>query len=130
MSLVYKWAQPPECEGAGSGVTNPLERTAAMMKLTRDPAIVRWLAHRAGGYFVKNPAHPSAPVELTPAMNDIIQQFADLLGAISTAAEDHRISRKETQLIRKHWDELKSITEGFVRACESGDFDKLPHGRR
>jgi hypothetical protein len=129
LSLVYKWAQPPECEGAGSGVTNPLERTAALIQLLRDPGLIRWLAQRAGGFFVRNPSHKGERVELTPAMNAIIQQFADLLGAISDSAVDHRISKKETQVIRRHWDELKTITEGFVRACEEGNFDSLNQAR-
>ena len=125
LSLVYKWAQPPE-EGKGSGLLNPLDRAAELIKLTKDPDLIRWLCQRAGGYFVKNPGKPGESKDLAPAMNEIIQQFADMLGAISDAAADHRISKKETQLIRKHWDELKTVTEGFVRACEEGDFDKLP----
>jgi hypothetical protein len=125
LSLVYKWAQPPE-EGKGSGLLNPLDRAAELMKVTRDPSLIRWLCERGGGFFVKNPARTGERKELTPAMNEIVQQFADLLGAISDAAADHRISKKETQLIRRHWDELKTITEGFVRACEEGDFDKVP----
>jgi len=126
LSLVYKWAQPPECEGAGSGMKNPLERAAKLVRATRDPALIRWLCQRAGGYYVKNPSQSADRRELAPAMNDIIQQFADLLGSISDAAADHRITKGETRLIRQHWDELKTITEGFVRACELGDFDKLP----
>ncbi len=126
LSLVYKWAQPPESEGTGSGMINPLERAAKLIKATRDPGLIRWLCQRAGGYYVKNPSHAADRRELAPAMNDIIQQFADLLGSISDAAADHRITKAETQLIRRHWDELKTITEGFVRACEQGDFNKLP----
>jgi hypothetical protein len=125
LSLVYKWAQPPE-EGKGSGLLNPLDRASELIKLTKDPDLIRWLCQRAGGYFVKNPAKSGERMELAPAMNEIIQQFADMLGSISDAATDHRISKRETQLIRKHWDELKTVTEGFVRACEEGDFDKLP----
>jgi hypothetical protein len=126
LSLVYKWAQPPESEGAGSGMINPLERAAKLVRATGDPALIRWLCQRSGGYYVKNPSHAGERRELAPAMNDIIQQFADLLGSISDAATDHRITKEETQLIRRHWDELKTITEGFVRACEQGDFDRLP----
>jgi hypothetical protein len=125
LSLVYKWAQPPE-EGKGSGLLNPLDRAAELMKVTRDPELIRWLCQRAGGYFVRNPGKNIERRDLAPAMNEIIQQFADLLGAISEAAADHRVSKDETQLIRRHWDELKTVTEGFVRACEEGDFDKLP----
>ena len=126
LSLVYKWAQPPESEGAGSGMISPLERTAKLIDAVRDPALIRWLCQRAGGFYVKNSSPSAERRELAPAMNDIIQQFADLLGAISDAAVDHRVTKTETRLIRRHWDDLKTITEGFVRACELGEFDKLP----
>jgi hypothetical protein len=128
LSLVYKWAQPP---GAGerSGLANPLDRVEDLLQVTRNPALIKWLCHRANGYFVRNPGRlPDNGKGLVPATNEIVQQFADLLGAITTAASDNKISRTETRTIRRHWDELKTITEGFVRACEEGDFDKLRQG--
>lgn len=125
LSLVYKWAQAPEDDGGG-GVTNPLDRVAHLMALTKHPAIIKWLCRASGGYFVRNPSqHVDDGKGLVPLTNEILQQFADLLGAITDAAADHRISAKETKLIRQHWDELKSIAEGFVRACEQGDFEKI-----
>jgi hypothetical protein len=125
LSLVYKWAQPP---GAGErgGLANPLDRVEDLLQVTRYPALIKWLCHRAGGYFVRNPSRALDEGKgLVPATNEIVQQFADLLGAITTAASDDKISRSETRTIRRHWDELKTITEGFVRACEEGDFDRL-----
>ncbi len=125
LSLVYKWAQPPgEC-GSG-GIPNPLDRAAELMSLTKNPALIKWLCRAAGGYFVRNPSrHAEEEKGLVPLTNEILQQFADLLGAITDAAADHRISKKETKIIRTHWDELKMIAEGFVRACEVGEFDKI-----
>ena len=126
LSLVYKWAQPPGAGDHGGGLANPLDRVEDLLQVTRHPAIIKWLCHRAGGYYVKNPQRTREEgKELVPATNEIIQQFADLLAAISDGAEDHKITKEETRLIRRHWDELKTITEGFVRACEEGDFDKL-----
>ena len=60
-----------------------------------------------------------------PATQEIVQQFADLLGSISSAAADNAISEKEAGLIRDAWDELKRHTEGFVKCCEEGDFANL-----
>lgn len=125
LSLVYKWAQAPG-EGGSGGVANPLDRAAELIALTKHPAIIKWLCRTAGGYYVRNPSrHQDDGKGLVPLTNEILQQFADLLGAITDAAADHRISPKETKLIRQHWDELKSIAEGFVRACEQGDFEKI-----
>jgi len=64
--------------------------------------------------------------EVVPATQEIVQQFADLLGSISSAAADNAITGKEATLIREVWDELKRHTEGFVKCCEEGDFANLP----
>ncbi len=122
LSLVYKWTQPAEQEG---GTANPLDRAASLMTLTRHPAIIRWLCQQAGGFFVKNSSTKAEQHELVPATNEILQYFANLLEAVTTASLDHRVSDDESGHIRSQWDELKSFTEGFVRACEEGDYDKL-----
>ena len=60
-----------------------------------------------------------------PATQEIVQQFADLLSAISHAASDNSISTEESKHIRHEWDELKRLTERFVKWCEVGDFVHL-----
>ena len=124
LSLVYKWAQPSE-EGKGGGLVNPLDRVEALMQVSRDQRLIKWLCHRLGGYFVKNPGQQPTAKGIVPATNEILQQFADLLGAITDSAADHKVTKDESRLIRRHWDELKTITEGFVKACEVGDFAGL-----
>lgn len=126
LSLVYKWSQPPEEEGQGSGSKNPLDRTTELIRLTRDIRIIQWLCQQSGGFFVRNPkSTDDRPREVGPATNTIIQQFADLLESITTAASDRAINPEEAERIRRHWDDLKTTTEGFVRACEQGNFDQL-----
>ena len=44
---------------------------------------------------------------------------------IATAAADNHISRKESKHIRARWEQLKSVTEGFVHCCEQGNFREL-----
>jgi hypothetical protein len=124
LSLVYKWAQPPE--GQGSGSRNPLDRVEELVRLTRHPAIVEWLCQRAGGYFVRNPKScPTKGYSVVPATHQIVQQFAGLLDAVSRAAQDNDISKEESEEIRLVWDKLKSYCEGFVRCCEEGDFEPI-----
>lgn len=126
LSLVYKWSQPPEEEGQGSGSKNPLDRTTELIRLTRDIRIIQWLCQQSGGFYVRNPKIADERLrELGPATNTIIQQFADLLESITTAASDRTVTAEEASRIRKHWDDLKTTTEGFVRACEQGNFDQL-----
>ena len=124
LSLVYKWAEPPQ---EGSGAANPLDRIETLLKLTGDKAMVQWICERADGFFIKNPARKTFAAPLIPATNDIVQEFADLLGVIATATEDGKITPEEAKAIRARWEDLKSVTEGFVRTAEEGKFP-LPEG--
>jgi hypothetical protein len=57
-----------------------------------------------------------------PATNRVVQEFADMLSVIATAALDNSISVSEAETIRSRWEDLKSVTEDFVRCCEQGKF--------
>jgi hypothetical protein len=124
LSMIYKWAEPDD--GAGSGSVNPLDRVEALLRCTGDRRLVQWICQRAGGFFILNPEtnqpHPSF---LIPATNEIVQEFADLLAVIATAAADNQITPKEATAIRGRWEELKSVTEGFVACCEEGNFSLM-----
>ncbi len=124
LSLVYKWAEPPTADGPPTG--NPLERVAALYRCSRDERILHWLCQQAGGFFIKNPkTHHAHPEFLIPATNQIVQEFADLLAVIATAAADNQITAKEAKIIRARWEDLKSVTETFVGCCEQGNFVPL-----
>ena len=122
-SMIYKWTQPPD-EG-GSGVDNPLDRVEALLASTGDHRIIQWLCQRAGGFFILNPRNTPHPHHLIPATNQIVQEFADLLQVIAQATADNRITAEEASQIRARWEELKSVTEGFVASCESGNFSEI-----
>jgi len=121
-SMVYKWAQPAANEG---GIGNPLDRIEALYQSTGDHRIIQWICQRAGGFFILNPNKIPHPDFLIPAANQIIQEFADLLQVVATAAADNQITPPETKQIRARWEDLKSVTEGFVASCENGNFDTL-----
>lgn len=123
LSMIYKWAEAPEHR---SGVPNPLDRVAVLVQCTHDPRIVQWICQKAGGFFIKNPRdHQTHPLHLVPAMNNVVQEFADLLSVMAAAAADSRITQAESKDIRARWEELKSVTEEFVRCCENGNFSHL-----
>jgi hypothetical protein len=125
LSMIYKWAEPPEAP-AGSGTANPLDRIDALHKCTGDHRIVQWICQQAGGFYIKNPKTNNAhPEFLIPATNEIIQEFADLLAVIAGAVADNKITGAEAADIRGRWEELKSVTEGFVQCCEKGNFRPL-----
>lgn len=121
LSLIYKWAEPPE-GGTGSGANNPLDRIDQLLHITKDARIAQWVCERAGGFFINNPKNKVQPYQLIPSTNKIVQEFADMLGVIATAAADSQITAEEAQAIRGRWEDLKSVTEGFVRSCEEGNF--------
>ncbi|MGA2174842.1 MAG: phage regulatory CII family protein [Verrucomicrobiota bacterium] len=125
LSMVYKWAEPPEQR---SGAANPLDRVAALIRCSDDSRIAQWICHKAGGFYVKNPRniHPH-PLHLVPAMNTVVQEFADLLSVMAAAANDSKITAAEAKSIRDRWEELKTVTEEFVRCCEEGNFRPI-HG--
>ena len=124
LSMIYKWAEPDE--GDGSGTVNPLDRIEQLLASTKDPRLVQWLCQRAGGFFILNPkTNKPHPDYLIPATNEIVQEFADLLAVIAVAAADNQITPHEAKGIRARWEELKTVTEGFVACCEEGNFSAM-----
>ena len=124
LSMIYKWAEPDE--GDGSGTVNPLDRIEQLIRSTNDTRLVQWMCQRAGGFFILNPkTNKPHPTFLIPATNEIVQEFADLLAVIAAAAADNEITPPEARKIRARWEELKTVTEGFVACCEDGNFSAL-----
>jgi len=124
LSLIYKWAEPPQDE-TGSGANNPLDRIEQLLRITNDERIAQWVCERSGGFFIHNSKAKPHPFQLIPSTNSIVQEFADMLGAIAVAAADNQITKEEAKAIRRRWEDLKSVTEGFVRNSEEGNFTKL-----
>ncbi|WP_404422825.1 phage regulatory CII family protein [Nibricoccus sp. IMCC34717] len=127
LSLIYKWAEPPV---EGSGANNPLDRIDQLLRITGDKRIAQWVCERADGFFIANPDGRHGHRELMPSTNTIIQEFADMLQVIALAAADQRITPEEARDIRGRWEELKSVTEGFVQAAEQGRFSAIESGLR
>lgn len=121
LSLIYKWAEKPEDE-SGSGAGNPLDRVAELIRISGDVRLAQWVCGQAGGFFIRNPNNLPRTQPLIPITNDIVKEFADMLATIATSAADSVITKEEAKRIRARWEELKTVTEGFVAACESGNF--------
>ena len=97
-----------------------------LIRSTNDRRLVQWICERAGGFFILNPkTNKPHPDYLIPATNEIVQEFADLLSIIAVTAADNQITPKEAKQIRARWEDLKSVTEGFVACCEEGNFAAL-----
>jgi len=124
LSLIYKWAELPSDE-SGPGANNPLDRIEQLLRITGDKRIAQWVCERAGGFFISNPEASGHALDLIPATNSIVQEFADMFQVIAMATGDQRIVPEEAKSIRASWEELKSVTEGFVRSAEEGKFGEL-----
>jgi len=125
LSLIYKWAEPPE-DDSGSGASSPLERVGQLIRITGDVRVAQWVCEQADGFFIRNPHNLPPTDSVIPATNDIVQEFADMLATIAHASADNTISKDEAKTIRRRWEELKSVTEGFVKAAESGSYVTRP----
>ncbi len=123
VSLIYKWCQSRDYNVGAAD--NPLDRLFALYQLTKDDSLVRWLCQKADGYFVKNPVKEGdvSNAELFALTQKILTEFSEMLQAISiSTANDGQITKREATQIRREWDQMKSITENFVKACEDGAF--------
>ncbi len=125
LSLIYKWAEPPE-DDSGSGASSPLDRVGQLIRITKDPRVAQWVCEQAGGFYIRNPQLLPPATQLIPVTNDIVQEFADMLATIATSSADSVITKDEAKNIRRRWEELKTVTEGFVTACERGNFSAVP----
>jgi sensor domain CHASE-containing protein len=121
LSLIYKWAEPP-VDASGSGASNPLDRIAQLIKATGEQRIAQWVCEKSGGFFIRNPPAKASGQALVPATNEIVNDFARLLGVIAAASADQQVTAAEARGIRASWEALKSATEGFVQSAERGAF--------
>lgn len=127
-ALVYKWCQEPSADDPlASGARNPLDRVQTLVELTADARLVNWLCHSAGGFFVANPRSDATLREeqLLGVTQRVVEDFGQLLTNISRSIEnDGAITPDEADTIRQSWEELKAQAEGFVVACERGQFSR------
>lgn len=121
LSLIYKWAEPPE-DDSGSGASSPLDRVGQLIRITGDVRVAQWVCERAEGFYIRNPHNLPPGQPLIPLTNDIVQEFADMLATIASSSADSVITKEEARNIRRRWEDLKSVTEGFVKAAETGHF--------
>ena len=126
-SMIYKWCQPSEGPDS-SGADNPLDRLLEICRLTGDDSIIDWLCQQTGSFRVKNPpSDDSVDIEQSVLKNTqvILKEFTEVLEAVTESyANEQRIDLTESERIRKEWDELKTVAEQFVCACEQGMFTR------
>jgi hypothetical protein len=108
-------------------IGNALSRGNPLVEAVLDSGIpytsgAQWVAEQAGGFYIRNPENLPPNQPLVPLTNGIVQEFADMLATIAISSSDSVITKDEAKKIRARWEELKSVTEGFVHAAEDGSF--------
>lgn len=122
-ALVYRWCEASNTPDA-SGAKNPLDRVAALCDLTGDREPIKWLCRQVDGFFVQNTdadeEYPGAVFEATQKM---LKEFSDVLQSVTNGMrDDGKIDCREAEQLRNEWEDLKSIAESFVAACERGEY--------
>lgn len=122
-SLIYKWCEPTGPPDA-AGADNPLDRIEKIYQLTGEVGPIAWLCQKADGFFVPNTVTDgNSRAPLLPVTRKILREFSELLDIMSESIEtDGKIDESESERIRCEWEELKNVAEGFVVACERGDY--------
>ena len=71
-----------------------------------------------------NPKTENNPTkELFAHTQSLVSEFSDLLQVVSESNKIEKgICQKDSEKIRKEWEELKGVGESFVKACEEGFF--------
>jgi hypothetical protein len=123
LSLVYKWAEPPLI---GSGASNPLDRTEMLTRISGGVAPLEWLCARLNGTFV-----PGAPPEI-PELHvyqsrpELMRELGRLLAELAEIATEGDIPKTKVKSLRKQWEQVKKVTEMFVKAAERGRLKTVP----
>ena len=129
-ALVYKWCQESDPNDPdASGARNPLDRLSDIVRTTGDPAVLNWLCHEAGGFYVVNPVEhpPDLRTELLVNTQRLVKEFSQLLLTVTKSIEDDgEIEPAEADRIRDAWEMLKGTVEAFTVACERGVFHSRP----
>jgi len=80
---------------------------------------IKWACEELDGLFVKNPDiegnQQQASEQCVP---DSMQEFTDVIREISKSLKDGKVSQEEAKVIRKEWEDLKTILETAVLSWE------------
>lgn len=121
-SVVEKW-----CEDAKEYSDNPLQRILTICIVTKDRAPLDWLCAQLNSIRANQPGARVEPLTVLMKTQRILKEFANVLDAVTQSSKnDDRIDPTETELIRHEWNQLKSVAESFVLACEAGQYNLKP----
>ncbi len=129
LSLVYKWAEPASM---GSGTSNPLDRTEALMRLCKCQIPLQWLCSRFGGTFMPAKPEDGESMDVPAALGSLTRQvgvFMGLIGSLMVAKSGDELKIAE---LRQQWESSKTCIDMMLRAIEQAQLhcEKEVNGHR
>ena len=84
---------------------------------------INWACGELNGFYIKNP-ETRVPENVDPdCVPEALKEFGDVIKVIGSALSDGCVTRKEAEIIRREWDELKMLLETYVLSCEMGKLE-------
>ena len=113
-----------QLEAKQSAEKSVIDRLAKIFEATGDEHIISWLCQKADGFYCPNPkAEENATKDLFAHTQKLVSEFSDILQVVSASySGDGVICEEDSKKIRGEWEELKSVGESFLKACEKGNF--------
>jgi len=100
-------------------IKNILERCRVWLKHDKSGTILQWLCNENEGYFVKRISNKKCSNQVVAKL---MKEFAEVISTIADALLDGKVSMTEYKNLRKEWQDVQSIMEGFLDACEKGEY--------
>lgn len=91
---------------------NPLDRLFIILDNSDKGAVLDYICHRSGGYYIELPKSEETSSEICA---NACKEFGELLTAMSLALSDGVVDEIEYDRINKEWGDLQNVMHGFLR---------------
>lgn len=98
-----------------------LRRFVDFCDATENNQAIRWACEELNGVYIANPSLSIKHGDMDQnCISSAVREFGEVLQEIGAATQDGQVTQDEAVKIRKEWEDLKRLLEGFVLACECG----------
>lgn len=97
------------------------QRFVDLNTLCGNDLLIKWACSELGGTFVPNLQLTESALqrEATDVVASALKEFAEIVTVIGEVIADNKITADEPAKVRKEWEDLKSVMEGFVVGLEN-----------
>lgn len=104
---IYKWFDGSQ--------KNPLDRLEVILENSDSSAILNYLCHKNGGYYLKAPKVNQHSASIC---SEACKEFGELLTAVSISLEDGKVSKAEYFKIKKEWNDVMNVIQSALDGWE------------